>query len=107
MPHGNYNHIRIEFEDGSTATYSQSVSVETIATMTDDQQASYNKALDGASNALYERLKRLGKDGGHTFADLRAFNGNFATGRGRSPGPKAVKIVARWVGPTGSEPVNA
>jgi hypothetical protein len=78
-------HVLIKFEDGSTREYEKAWS---------EQHASF---IHAAKQSLFDRLQKLGRDAGNPLSDLREFNGNHATGRGRHPGPKAVEIVKEWI----------
>lgn len=88
------NNIRILFDDGSNKNYSMPYGNGI------DQALVYRAGIN-----LLGKLARLGKDAGNPCTDLRHFNGNHATGRGRHAGPKAIRIIARWVGPYDSEPL--
>ena len=60
----------------------------------------HKNAIEYAARALFDRLSKYGV---RPWEDLRHYNGNFATGRGKRPN-RAVAIVADWIGPMNSEP---
>lgn len=81
-------YITVRFEDGSQSDYS-------MPDVTDREWGP--EFIEKCKASLLERLTKYGRSAGAPGTDLRHFNGNFATGRGRSPGSKPVEITKEWV----------
>lgn len=80
--------ITVKFADGSTNDYS-------MPNVLDRPWG--REFVEKCKASLLERLGKYGRMAGNPGEDLRRYNGNFATGNGRKPGPKPVEITREWV----------
>ena len=121
-----YRFLKVLFSDNSERIYSIQIYEPSIFKGDEDKQWDLMDAMidaqDRAESQLFAKLRKFGRDYRgpilgtqkelrRFYGDLRRFNGNHATGKGKKlpshdPGPKAVRVLDRWMGTADSEPTD-